>query len=93
MLASVFITLAVVAIGFLAFKLGVRYIKTRGKITLFQFGEFTNTREGLKNHPYYPDEPNVVEYRDYKYWVRLYPNPGFNLPKVGYYSQARGRRR
>lgn len=60
---------------------------------ILQFGKFTNTRPGLKGHPALDDEPDVVEFDDYRWWVRLTPNPGFNLPLLGYWSRARGRQR
>lgn len=39
------------------------------------------------------DEPDVVEYDDFKYWLRVRPNPGLNLPILGYWSRGRGRKR
>lgn len=62
------------------------------KAILWQFGKFINTRPGLKGSDQWHDEPDVVEFVDYKYWIRLRPNPGFNLPVLGYWSQAKGRK-
>lgn len=54
-------------------------------------------REGLippeSDFAGWADEPDVVTFRDYRYWIRLRPNPGFNLPLVGYWSKAHGRKR
>lgn len=62
------------------------------RIRIWQWGKFTNTRPGLKNHPELDDEPDEVEYVDYRYWIRLRPNPGFKLPLLGYWSRHYGRR-
>jgi len=62
------------------------------KLRMWQFGKFVNTRPGVKNHEYWEDEPDVVEFTDFKYWIRFKPNPGFNLPILGYWSKAKGRK-
>ena len=87
------LTAALLVSSLLVAVLGSKGIKKRNKLLLFQFGEFVNTRPGIKNHPYWNDESDVVEFVDYKYWIRLYPNPGVNLPVLGYWSKFKGRRR
>lgn len=71
----------------------LRRLSKRQKMTMWQFGKVEATRPGLKNHPRWQDEGEEVHYIDYKYWIRLSPNPGFNLPVLGYWSKHRGRRR
>jgi len=66
---------------------------TRSPLVMIQWGAFTNSRPGVKNHPYVEDEPEFVDFRDYRYWIRVKSNPGFNLPVIGYWSKHRGRRR
>jgi hypothetical protein len=66
--------------------------RTRHPLML-QWGRFVNTRRGLVNPVLGINEPPVVEYEDFKHWVRLSPNPGINLPVLGYWSRAHGRRR
>lgn len=63
------------------------------RIRLYQWGKVNASRPGIKNHPKFDDEADEVEYVDYRYWVRLCPNPGFDLPVIGYWSRANGRRR
>lgn len=66
-------------------------IATRpGPPVMWQFGAFTNYRAGISGHEYWSDEPAIVPFQDYKFWIRLRPNPGYNLPVLGYWSQARG---
>lgn len=60
---------------------------------LLQWGRFINSRPGIVDHLRFDDEPPVVEFEDFRYWIRTRPNPGFNLPALGYWSRARGRRR
>jgi hypothetical protein len=60
---------------------------------MLQWGRFSNSRPGIKGHKIWSDEPDVVSYEDFKYWLRFSPNPGINLPLIGYWSKARGRRR
>lgn len=63
-------------------------------MAILQWGRFTNTRPGIRGHKVWSDEAEVVEYVDYRYWIRLRPNPGFNLPRpLGYWSRSRGRQR
>lgn len=62
------------------------------KPIIWQFGRFINTRPGVQGHEVWSDEPYVVEFVDFKYWIRLRPNPGFNLPILGYWSQSKGRK-
>lgn len=78
------LVLAVAAAG------AARIAKRPGRPLMWQFGEFTNYRAGVSGHPVWHDEPPIVPYRDFKYWIRLRPNPGFNLPALGYWSQAHG---
>ena len=59
---------------------------------MWQFGHFVNTRPGLQERGLPVDEPEIVEYDDYRYWIRVRPNPGVNLPLLGYYSRQKGRR-
>jgi hypothetical protein len=66
--------------------------RTRHPLML-QWGQFVNTRRGLVNPALGINEPPVVEYEDFKYWLRLRPNPGINVPLIGYWSRARGRSR
>jgi hypothetical protein len=89
MLELAFIGAAVIGIGLFT----VAEIQRYPRMILLQWGKFTNTRLGIKGHRNWTDEPDIVEYPDFKYWVRLKPNPGFNLPKIGYYSRAKGRNR
>lgn len=60
------------------------------KARIWQFGKVECSRPGRKDHAYFADEPDEVAYVDYRWWIRLRPNPGFNLPLLGYYSRARG---
>lgn len=60
---------------------------------MLQWGRYERTRPGLKGHPEFADEPDEVTVTDYRYWLRLSPNPGFNLPLLGYWSRSRGKRR
>jgi len=62
------------------------------KAIIWQFSPFTNTRPGIKNNDNWQDEPDVVEFQDFRYWIRLRPNPGFNLPILGYWSESKGRK-
>ncbi len=64
-----------------------------GQPILWQFGRFTNTRLGIHGHAVWSDEPEVVEYDDWRWWIRVKPNPGINLPVLGYWSRANGRKR
>lgn len=92
---------ALIAAGSLAAP-GLAYVrahKTRHPLML-QWGHFVNTRPGLPGNGGAPDdprtrdpEPDVVQFDDWKYWLRLKPNFGVNLPLVGYWSRANGRRR
>jgi len=59
---------------------------------LLQWGKFTNKRAGIKDNANWSDEPEVVEFDDFRYWIRTSPNPGFNLPVLGYWSKAKGRK-
>jgi hypothetical protein len=93
MLLSVLFTLAGVVIALAVWQVGSKFIQKRGKAVIFQWGEFTNFREGIQNSPVHEDESKMVPYQDFKYWIRLHPNKGFNLPGIGYWSQFRGRRR
>jgi hypothetical protein len=93
MLFSSLITLGVVLLSIFAWKALNKWIVRRNKAVIFQFRKFTNQREGVQNSAYHADEPPVVDFVDYKYWIRLFPNRGFNLPLIGYYSEFRGRRR
>lgn len=77
----------------------VRARKTRHPLML-QWGRFINKRPGLSGNGGAPDdprtrddEPEVVEFEDWKWWIRFRPNPGINLPVIGYWSRANGRRR
>lgn len=63
------------------------------RILVCQWGKFINQRPGIKGHEFWADEPDTVEFEDFRYWIRLRPNPGFNLPLIGYWSKARGRNR
>jgi hypothetical protein len=85
--------------GLLALISGVLYLsqrvirkKTANKALIWQFGAYTAYRPGIKNNANWEDEPDIVEYTDYKYWIRLRPNPGVNLPVFGYWSKAKGRK-
>lgn len=60
---------------------------------ILQWGKFVNERPGIKGHAFWTDEPDIVQFQDYRYWIRLKPNPGVNLPVLGYWSKARGRHR
>jgi len=93
MLLSALITLSLVAVPLISWQVGTKIIKKQNKAIILQWGRFINTRNGLKNSPFHENEPDIVEFRDFKFWVRLYPNPGFNLPVLGYWSKFRGRRR
>lgn len=89
MLTELLVSAGAVAPAALAF---ARAHKTRHPLML-QWGRFINRRDGIKGHPNWSDEPDVVEYVDFKWWIRLRPNPGINLPAIGYWSRANGRRR
>ncbi len=39
------------------------------------------------------DEPDIVDFVDYRYWLRLKPNFGFNFPLIGYWSHRRGHKK
>lgn len=80
---------ALVVVG--AVGLSVRRVR-QPKALMWQFGAFTNTRAGIKQNDNWRDEPDIVEFTDFKYWVRIRPNPGVNLPLVGYWSKAKGRK-
>lgn len=77
-----------------------KWLKAQNRLVMWQFGRFTNVRPGIKAHRFEPenpdntdgwtDEPDEVEFTDYRYWIRLKPNPGFNIPIVGYYSEENG---
>lgn len=84
------VILGVIVVSALFF--AVRRLR-RPQSIIFQFGKFENERLGIKGHAFWEDEPDIVKYTDYKYWVRIKPNPGINLPKIGYWSKARGRKR
>ena len=62
------------------------------KIRLWQWGKVTRSRPGLKNHEYFADEPDVVEYTDYKYWIRFTPWSlfGWNIWGLGYFKRGAG---
>ena len=62
-------------------------------IRILQWGKVERERPGLKNHEYWQDEPDRVPFTDYKYWIRFYPNPGFNIPFLGYWSSDGGKHR
>ena len=72
-----------------AIRLRRRY---RGRAILWQWGRVERVRHGLTGSDVFDDEPATVAYVDFRYWLRLRPNPGWNLPGLGYYSRARGRR-
>lgn len=78
------LVLAVAAAG------AARIARTPGPPVMWQFGEFTNHRPGISGHEIWEDEPPIVPYQDFRFWIRLRPNAGFNLPVLGYWSQARG---
>lgn len=84
------VILGVIVISALFF--AVRRLR-QPRALIFQFGKFQNERLGIKSHAFWADEPDIVKYDDYKYWVRIKPNPGINLPVIGYWSKARGRNR
>lgn len=58
-----------------------------------QWGRFVATRPGLRGSEQWEDEPELVEYENFKWWIRIKPNPGINLPLIGYWSKASGRKR
>jgi len=66
---------------------------TRSPLMMIQWGAFENVRDGLQNHPYFEDEPEFVHFQDYRYWIRVKSNPGFNVPVIGYWSKHKGRKR
>lgn len=95
------ILLSFIPLGaYFGFKRLQRSVKESNRLLMWQFGKFTNTRPGLKGHRFehndpdsedgWADEPDIVEFEDYHYWIRLKPNWGFNLPLIGYYSEANG---
>lgn len=61
------------------------------RMWMIQWGKFTNSRSGIKGHRIWADESDVVQFDDYKYWIRFKPNPGVNLPIFGYWSKEKGR--
>jgi len=82
-----------IALGLLVAGLTVRVARSSGPIRMWQFGKIVSTRVGIKGSEVWTDEPDVVEFVDYKYWIRLRPNPGVNLPVLGYWSKSKGRKR
>lgn len=51
----------------------------KAKARFIQWGEFTNVRSGRVGELYGQTEPEVVEYRDFASFIRLWPNPGFTV--------------
>lgn len=96
MLAELLIAAAGLVAPFVAV---VRARRSRRPLML-QWGHFVNKRPGLPGNGGPPDdprtrdpEPEVVEFDDWKWWIRIRPNFGVNLPVIGYWSRANGRRR
>lgn len=85
------VTLAIVGvIALVALFFFTRWVRQPG-IKIVQWGKFENERVGIKSHAIWADESTKVKFDDYKFWVRFKPNPGVNLPIIGYWSKARGR--
>jgi hypothetical protein len=93
MLFSALLVFFLASVGVFSWKVLNRWIVRRNKAVIFQWGKFVNSREGVKNSAFHADEDDIVRFTDYKYWIRLFPNRGVNLPLVGYWSKAKGRRR
>lgn len=86
-------TLLIILLVVLALLLALGVFRlTRPRSIIWQWGEEVKVRPGSPAHDEFEDEPEEVPYVDYKYWVRLKPNPGINLPVVGYWSKAYGRK-
>ena len=62
-------------------------------IRMIQWGRYISERAGSKGHPMLEDEPDIVQYENYQYWIRCKPNPGISIPVFGYWSKAYGRTR
>ena len=66
--------------------------RTRRPLML-QWGRFVGERAGTTDPERDIHEDEIVHYEDFRYWLRLSPNPGINLPVIGYWSKANGRKR
>lgn len=86
------VTVTILAALILVIGVGLAVWRVRQpKILMFQWGKFNNSRLGLKGHKFWADEEDIVQYQDFRYWVRVKPNPGFKVPVLGYWSKAKGR--
>lgn len=88
----VWLVVGVACVALIAAVFGAKKLRAPEPI-MWQFGHFTNTRPGIRGHTVWEDEDEVVEYDDWRYWIRVKPNPGINVPLLGYWSRANGRKR